>query len=454
MKFSASRRGFLSLGLQTFAVGSLYGTLGGLQRALAASDTSGYRALVCVFLHGGNDSFNWLVRRDDTGYAEYAAARGNLALPQASLLPITPLNAGGAAYGLHASCSGLQSLFESGRAAFVGNVGSLMRPVTAAQVRAGSAELPRHLYSHSDQQTQWMCAGAAGTSARGWAGRVADLLDTQAYHPQLAVNLSLSGSNVWQSGGATVPYALGLDNAPALLPITDRSYLGGARSDLLLTLQQQAGLSSHALVREYTLRQQRSVNLSGVVNNALDAAGSFQTGFPDTALGRQLRMAARMIRARGSIGVSRQMFFVGMGGWDTHDDQLATQTRLLGELSAGLSAFQDAMDEIGEASNVTSFTASDFGRTLTSNGDGSDHGWGGHALVLGGAVQGRTIYGAMPSLALNGPDDAGWGRIVPTTSSEQYAATLARWFGVAEGDLDLVFPTLDRYATRDLGFMA
>lgn len=329
-----------------------------------------------------------------------------------------------------------------------------MRPISAAQVRSGTAELPRYLYSHSDQQTQWMCAGPAGTPAYGWAGRVADLLHAQAYAPPLTVNLTLGGSNVWQGGAATVPYALGLNEEPQLQAITNRAVLGGARSDLLLALQQQAVASSHPFVREYGVRQQRSVQLSGVINGALDAAADLQTVFPDTAVGRQLRMAARMIAARGGLGVSRQMFYVGVGGWDTHDDQIERQAALLGELSAALAAFQAAMDEIGEAQNVTAFTASDFGRTLTSNGDGSDHGWGGHALVLGGAVQGRAIYGAMPSLVLNGADDVGWGRILPTTSTEQYAATLARWFGVSDSDLDLVFPNLNRFATRDLGFMA
>lgn len=454
MKFSLGRRSLLSAGLKTFAAGSLYGTLGALQRVLAASDTSGYRALVCVFLYGGNDGFNWLVRRDTTGYAEYAAARGTLALSQESLLPITPLDTGGAQYGLHAACTPLQAVFESGRAAFVGNVGSLLRPVTVAQVRARTAELPPHLYSHSDQQAQWMCAGPGGAHPRGWGGRVADLLHSQAHNPQLSINLSLNGSNLWQSGGVTFPYTLGLDDAPELLPITDRSYLGGGRSDLLLALQQQASASAHPMVREYSVRQRRSVELSQVVNGALDAVGSLGTVFPESAIGRQLRLAARMISTHNRVGASRQMYFVGMGGWDTHDDQLATQARLLGELSAGLGAFQSAMDELGEQHNVTAFTASDFGRTLTSNGDGSDHGWGGHALVMGGAVQGRRIYGAMPTLALNGPNDAGWGRIVPTTATDQYAATLARWFGVSDSDLPLLFPNLDRFASRDLGFMA
>jgi uncharacterized protein (DUF1501 family) len=451
MNSSCSRRGFLKLGLNTLAAGGLYGTLGGLQRALAASDTSGYRALVCVFLHGGNDSFNWLVPRDVTGYAEYAAARGTLALPVNSLLP---LSGGGAQLGLHASCSGLQSLFNTGRAAFVGNVGTLVQPVTAAQVRNGGAELPRHLYSHSDQQSQWMTSAPHSTAPRGWAGRVADLLHAQSYNPRLAVNLSLGGSNLWQSGRDTVPYALGLDGAPEFRPMVDRSYRSGARSDLLLALQQQALGGQNRLARQLATTQSRAVELSSLVNDGIGGMSALQTAFPDTALGRQLHMAARMVQARDAIGVSRQMFFVSMGGWDTHDDQLVRQSTLLAELSAGISAFHAAMTEVGAEQAVTTFTASDFGRTLSSNGDGSDHGWGGHALVVGGAVNGGQIFGTLPSLAINGPDDAGWGRIVPTLATDQYAATLARWFGVAENDLDLVFPHLDRFSARDLGFMA
>lgn len=450
--FSVSRRGFLQRSARVTASAALMSTLGGWQRALAASDTRGYRALVCVFLHGGNDSFNWLVPSDSNSYAGYASARGTLALPRESLLPLVG-GTGGPEYGLHPACAGVQSLFQSGRAAFVANVGMLTRPVSAAQVRAGTAELPRHLYSHADQQVQWMTSRPDAAVGQGWAGRIADLLQSQAYNPQLSVNISLNGSNVWQQGGQTVPYALGLDGAPLLLPVTDRSYRSGARSDLLQALQQQALASAHPFERQLATTQKRSTDLGALVNGALAGAAPLQTVFPGSALGRQLHMAARMIQARTNVGAARQMFFVGMGGWDTHDEQFTRQAALLGDLSDSLKAFQEAMDELGEAGNVTAFTASDFGRTLTSNGDGSDHGWGGHALVLGGAVQGGRLYGQMPDLQIGGLDDAGGGRIVPTLACDQYAATLGRWFGISPGDLDLVFPLLNRFAQSDLGFM-
>lgn len=448
-----SRRGFLRLGTQTLASGSLLATLGSMERALAATDTTGYRALVCVFLFGGNDSFNWVVPRDNAGYATYAASRGSLALAQSSLLPIAPSNiAAPAAYGLHASCDGIRTLFEGGKAAFVANVGTLVRPVTRTQYRNGGIELPPYLFSHSDQQAQWQTSYPHSIVPKGWGGRIADLLASESYNPRLSVNVSLAGNNIWQSGGVTVPYALGLGGAQEFDAVADAWYRQGRRRDAFLALRDLAASDVSSLVTEYATTTSRAIDLASVINSGLSAQPALTTSFPTTHVGRQLRMAARMVQARNAIGVSRQLFFVGAGGYDTHDTQLTDQAKLLGEVSAALLAFQSAMGEIGAENLVTLFTASDFGRTLTSNGDGSDHGWGGHALVMGGAVHGRRIYGPMPSLAIEGPDDAEEGRIIPTTATDQYAATLARWFGVSDSDLPLLFPNLANFATSNLGF--
>lgn len=455
MSKMVNRRKFLKLGTQTLASSTLLSTLGMMERALAASDYStGYRALVCVFLHGGNDCFNWIVPSDSAGYATYQAARRTLALARNSLLPITPTNVGSAQYGLHPKCPGIRSLFESDRAAFIGNVGTLVTPTTATQFRNESVPLPPYLFSHSDQIAQWMTSYPQSRLGHGWAGRVSDLLQDQAYQPQLALNVSLDGNNIWQSGADTVQYTLATDGAPEFNAVADSGYRGGTRRTAFLDLLQQAGGDASSLTRELARTETRSKDLARFVNDSLATVVPLRTVFPTGPLGAQLRMAARMVSARAAIGASRQMFFISLGAWDTHDRQLVDHADRLEILDAGLKAFQDALVEIGAQNLVTTFTASDFGRTLTSNGDGSDHGWGGHALVMGGAVSGRKIYGTMPNLTINGPDDVGEGRIVPTTGTDQYAATLARWFGVSDSDLDIVFPNLRNFGSRNLGFLA
>lgn len=456
MRTTFDRRGFLRLGVQSAASASLLATLGTMERVMAATDTSGYRALVCVFLYGGNDAFNWIVPRDNAGYGVYKASRRNLALDQASLLPITV--AGPQQYGLHPSCPGIRDLFEAGRAAFVANVGTLIQPVTPAEFRSERVPLPPYLFSHSDQTIQWQTSQPQSRSGLGWAGRMSDLLKSSGYDPRLAMNVSLNGSNIWQSGATTIQYALGLDGAPELNATGNETYRGGTRRSAYLELLRQAGadakLEANLLSHELARTQARAIDLAQFVNDGLATNTPLSTVFPSGSLGAQLRMAARMIQARNAINVSRQTFFIGLGGWDFHDRQFEDQAERLGDLSACLKAFDSAMLEIGASTQVTTFTATDFGRTLTTNGDGSDHGWGGHALVTGGAVRGKAIYGTMPDLTIGGPNDGGEGRIVPTLSTDQFAATLANWFGVSGSDLVDLFPNLVNFTTRNLGFMA
>lgn len=450
------RREVLKLGVQTASASTLLGTLGTLQRAMAAADTSGYKALVCVFLYGGNDAFNMIAPRSGAAYTTYANSRRSLALPAASLLPIAPTNSDGNQYGLHPNCAGLQSLFESSRMAVVANIGTLIQPTTPAQFRATNVPLPPSLFSHSDQQTQWMTSIPNSNLPHGWGGRIADLLNAQGYgNAQLATNISLNGSNIWQGGRDTIFYTLGNDGAPVLYDYQYGGHRNGTRKAAFDRLLQQATGSTDGNLhfREYTRTVNRTISSSQFVNNALSATPALTTVFPGGSVGDQLRLTARMIAARSRLGLSRQLFFIGVGGFDVHDDHLNTHGNLMRQVSAGLKAFHDATVELGIQNSVTAFTASDFGRTLSSNGNGSDHGWGGHHLVVGGAVQGRRIYGRMPDLTINGPDDAGSGRIVPTTATDQYAATLARWFGVADSDLDLLFPNLRNFSQRNLGFV-
>lgn len=452
----ASRRDVMRLGVQTASASTLLGTLGTLQRAMAAADTSGYKALVCIFMYGGNDAFNMIAPRAGAAYTTYANSRRTLALSASSLRAISPLNGDGNQYGLHPNCAGLQSLFDSSRMAVVANVGTLIQPTTPAQFRATSVPLPPSLFSHSDQQTQWMTSIPNSNAPHGWGGRIADLLNAQGYgNPQLATNISLNGSNIWQGGRNTIFYTLGNDGAPVLYDYQYAGHRNGTRKIAFDRLLAQATSSTDGNLhfQEFTRTVNRTIASSQFVNNALSATPALRTVFPGGQVGDQLKLTAQMISARARLGLSRQLFFIGVGGFDVHDDHLNTHGALMGQLSASLKAFHDATVELGVQNAVTAFTASDFGRTLTSNGNGSDHGWGGHHLVVGGAVQGRRIYGQMPDLTLNGPNDAGSGRIVPTLATDQYAATLARWFGAADSDLDLLFPNLRNFSQRNLGFV-
>jgi uncharacterized protein (DUF1501 family) len=454
-----SRRQFINMGATALASTGMLSTMGGLQRALAATtDVTGYKALVCVFLFGGNSSFNWVVPTSTAAYNAYKASRANLALAQNSLLALTGTAGDGNTYGFHPSCAELRTIFNAGKAAIIGNVGTLVKPTTAPQARGGLVPIPPQLFSHADQQTLWQTSIADSPERYGWAGRIADLLANQGVVPNLATNINVGGANYLQEGRRSIPYVLGADGAPVLNSIDNATYRDGARKNAVSQLINQAMTDENIFVREFASIQQNAADKVTLVNSAFSSAGDLTTQFPtfagDSNLGRQLHQVARAIKARSQLGDSRQIFFVSHSGYDTHNAELGTQQDLLNQLSKNLNAFWASLTEMGVQNDVTLFTASDFGRSLGSNGDGSDHGWGGHAMVLGGAVQGGKFYGTMPSLALNGADDIGNGRIIPTTSTDQYAATLARWFGVQDSDLDVVFPNLKNFSARNLGFLA
>ncbi len=423
-----------------------------------------YKALVCVFLFGGNDSFNMVVPRSDLEYNEYAAARQNLAIAQSSLLPLNPLgpDPGGALYGLHPSLAEIATLFEQDEAcAIVANVGPLIEPTTKAQFQAKSVRLPPQLFSHNDQQDQWHALKGEAMARSGWGGRIADVIASSAVpmplDQPLAVNLSLFGQSLFQTGVATSPYTMGPTGPVELFGLDDSDPLSLARRaafDAIIG-------ASHPTVyeRAYARVQQSARQSAGTIGQALAAvrapnAAPFTTMFPASPLGTQLRTVAEMIAVRDQLQVNRQIFFVATGGFDTHDAQTADQPGLLGNITRCLAAFYRATAEMGVASSVTAFTQSDFGRTLTSNGDGTDHAWGGNQLVIGGAVAGRTIYGRYPLLSIDGPDDVGGGRMIPAVSCDQYAATLAAWFGVPDAALGGIAPNLGNFAVRDLGFLA
>lgn len=431
---------------------SLGTTLFSLHEASAQSAPD-YKALVCVFLFGGNDAFNMVVPRSGAEFNLYAASRQNLAIPSGSLLALNPTApvAGGGDYGLNPACPELVSLFESGRLAFLGNVGSLVAPTTRAEYLARSVPLPPQLFSHNDQQLQWQTSRPGVRESTGWCGRMADALTASTTGQQLAINVSVAGANVLQAGRTTVPYTMSSSGVVRLRGIDDQNAANRRRQTAFLELLNQT--VDHPLARELARVQQRGIDNAERLTAALEAV-TLQTTFPQGGFGAQMAMVARVIGARTALSARRQVFFVSLGGWDTHGEQAVRHPQLLGQLSQGLSAFWQALSELQAQDLVTTFTASDFGRTLTSNGDGTDHGWGSHQLIMGGAVNGRRIYGTMPRLEIGGPDDTRGGRLIPTTAVDQYGATLARWMGLSDTDLATVFPNLGRFASADLGFMA
>jgi uncharacterized protein (DUF1501 family) len=446
---STSRRSFLSAA-SMLAAGNVMGFQPfGMLNALAQT-TSEYKALVCVFLYGGNDSNNMLIPFDTKGYQNYASTRGPLALPQSSLLQLTSLPG----FALHPSIPDVQKLFNSGNAAFLANVGTLLQPTTRAQYLANAVAAPTNLFSHPDQQNEWQNQMSNAGGGTGWAGRVADRMTAQ-YNPGAAVPMiaSIAGDALFCNGSQTTPVSLS-SSGPSQGFCRDYNYCAGR----LQTSQQLSTLSNGvSLVQADNEITSNATTYNKVLTEAMASVTPLQTVFPTTisGIGTQLQEVAKMIQVRAALGVTRQIFFVGFGNFDTHGGQLATQAKLLGELSPSLGAFYAALEELNLTNEVTTFTCSDFARTLQPNsGGGSDHAWGGHHVIFGGAVKGGQIYGTFPTLALGGPDDASTnGRWLPSTSSAQYAATLAQWFGLSPADLPYVLPYIGNFSSNNLGFM-
>jgi len=444
-----NRRRFLEMTSTMAAAGAL-GGLAGYSPA-AHSAFGDYRALVCVFLFGGNDGFNMLVPRSDAEYNAYAASRQNLAVAQGDLLPIIPLTPDGVEYGLHPALGGLQTLFESGNAAFVANVGPLVEPTSKDQYRNGSVVVPSQLFSHNDQQAQWHSLKGNDQSKTGWAGRLADAIAPETGAQLFATNASLSGTTLFQSGAATVPYVMGPGGPLGFEGFAD----SGIGLEQRLAFERIIGARYDSVYeRGFAEVQQRAVVTADLINGAIGGAPPLTTVFPASPLGQQLQTVAQLIAVRDQLQMERQVFFVGTGGFDTHDNQLQLQPGLLGNISDSINAFHAATVELGVADAVTTFSQSDFGRTLTSNGDGTDHAWGSVQLVVGERVVGQDIYGSYPLLEIGGPEDVGGGRMIPTTSADQYAATLATWMGVSGQDLPVIAPAIGNFGQQNLGFLA
>jgi uncharacterized protein (DUF1501 family) len=443
----ANRRSFIRYASLAAAGNALGLRPFGALNALAQS-SPGYKALVCVFLFGGNDANNTLIPFDTTGYANYASIRGDLALAQSTLLPLTPAPN----FALNPNLPDIQTLFNNKNAAFVANVGTLVQPLTRAEYMAGQTA-PTNLFSHPDQQLEWQNAAQSAATPTGWAGRMADSL-AGSYNQGASIPMitSVAGDTLFCNGNATSPVSISPGNIGAAscsegAECTARQETAQA----LLTLD--SGLS---LVQADDSITVNAYAYAKTLADAVQSITPLQTVFPaNNSFAAQLQQIAQIIQVRAALGVQRQIFFASLGNFDTHADQLTLQSTLLAQLSPALAAFYDATVELNVAADVTTFTMSDFSRTFQPNSNhGSDHAWGSHHIVMGGAVSGGQIYGIYPTLALAGPDDSGSnGRWVPSTASCQYAATLAEWFGVPSASLPTVFPTIDNFSTSNLGFV-
>ena len=451
-----SRRAFLRHGAG-LSMGGLAGRLAPLASLAAgqslAQTAPDYKALVCVFLYGGMDGNSVVVPYDAAGYAKYAAVRtagSNLNLPQAQLLPVQPASSA-TPFGLHPKLAELQALFTQKKLAILANAGPLSAPTTPATY---AATRPYNLYSHADQQGEWQSAVAAGASATGWGGRIADALGTST--GTFPVITTVAGTSLFIAANASSALAV-----PATGGLALQGFNGSAAATARIAAL-RAMLSANdgnGYVNAAAGIASRALDTSGVVNPILTGTSALATpAFAGltSSIAQQLLQVAKLIEGRAQTGARRQIFFVSLGGFDTHNNELATLDTLLGDLSPALKAFHDATVALGVEGQVTTFTLSDFGRTFQpASGGGTDHAWGNHHFIMGGAVKGGEMYGRYPTLVLGGPDDAEHeGRWIPTSAVDQYGATLAKWFGLSAAQVATVFPNLGRFATSDLGFLA
>ena len=420
----------------------------------AAAAATDYKALVCVFLYGGNDYANTVVPYDLASHTAYKNQRAAIAIDRATLggTVLNPSAAlpGGRQYALAPELTPLVPLFDAGQMAVMLNVGTLVQPTTKLQFTNKSAPLPPKLFSHNDQQSVWQSSAPEG-SRSGWGGRMGDLFAAGNGNATFTC-VSVAGNAVFLSGQSAVQYQVSTNGSVPLNALKTPLFGSQACSDALKKLVTAPG--THLFETEHARVMKRSIEADAELTSALAGTTALRTVFPTgNTLASQLAMVARMISARTALSAKRQVFFVSLGGFDTHDGILTEHPALMATVGQALAAFQAATVELGVANSVTAFTASDFGRTLTTDGDGSDHGWGSMHFVLGGAVKGKAFYGAAPAIANNGPDDVGQGRLLPSMAVDQFAATLANWFGVSNTDAVSVLPNIGNYSVRDVGFM-
>lgn len=451
-KLSNSRRRFLQqAGMATFGLttmGSSIFKLNTIKAALANSSSLNsddeYRALVCLFQTGGNDSFNMLMPYGQAEYNEYATTRSNLAIDRDDMRQIMTNTGDGKSYGVHPAMEGVQNLFNSGKLSFLTNVGPMIRPVTKPEFEAGQVPLPLGLFSHSDQIAHWESGRPGERPNLGWGGRLAEMVQNCNTNNGISMNISLSGNNLFQAGNNILEFTL----SPGDLSFGINGYQHDHDYNQLRTR-----LIDQILAQPYDDKFKRTyVN---VINNSLETQQDFQdalaggapftTEFSNNSVSRSFQTIAEIIAARDVLGFKRQIFFIRYGGWDHHDDLLDRQFGQLGVVSNAMSQFSSALEELGVFDNVVTFTMSEFARTLTSNGNGSDHAWGGNVMVMGGKIDGGRLFGTYPSLELGNPLELGRGRLIPTLSNDEYFAELALWLGVEPSELNTLFPNIGNF---------
>jgi uncharacterized protein (DUF1501 family) len=454
-----------------FYVSPFFLELNSLAAMAQGAGGSNYRALVCVYLQGGNDGHGTVIATDSDSFAAFTQARSGapgLAYPLNELLPITlKTPQSGRTFALNPSLGGVQNLFNAGRAAIVANMGTLVTPATKAQINANSVPLPDSLFSHFDQTAAWQAiASNLGSGEHvGWGGAVADAIEAMNLNSNsMFTCISTAGNALFLAGQSSFQLNVTPAGPIPIYGLAQPPFGAPAATNALSSIL--ANDETNLFAQEYQTVINRSIQAQSMLTSAMAPAGTggvanppqyldpVTTKLTDNPLAASLQTVARIIAGRASLGVTRQIFYVQLGSFDTHDGQAQTHARLLTQLGSAFEYFDGVMVNMGLSNSVTSFTISDFGRTLTSNSDGTDHGWGSHHFVVGGAVQGQNMYGQYPVIGSNQANDLGAGRLIPTTAVEQYAGTLASWFGLSDGQIRTVFPNFGNFGTSPyLGFM-
>ncbi len=449
--------GLASLGLSTSTLSAF--NLKAIQAAaLDNSDNKAddYKALVCLFLAGGNDSFNMLVPRGNAEYEEYAATRSDMALAQDELQPLNQ-TVDGKTFGLHPSMPQTAGLFNNGMAAFLANTGALVVPTSKEQYQNNSVPLPLGLFSHADLQRHWQTANPGERTHIGWAGKIADLMHDVNTNPIISMNISLSGTNVFQYGNTVTEFSVN--------PVKGAAKITGYNSNGGINLERRKAINKFFQRNYDNIFEKTYIDIlkagqesSAQFQEAVEAVPEFNTTFDEEKVSQSFKMIAKVIAARQTLGFKRQIFFIKYNGWDHHSNLLTDQLTMLKNVDNALMSFAEVLNELDVFDKVTTFSMSDFGRTLTSNGNGTDHAWGGNSLMMGGSVSGKNIYGTFPSLELGNPVEIGKGVLIPTTATDLYFAELALWFGVSKSELPTIFPNIGNFYDissdeNPLGFM-
>ena len=455
-----SRRRVLGGAVSAGGAVAMAGALSGFNAF--AADTSDYKALVCLFFLGGLDCHDAIIPFDTASYNTWSNGRSALvgrysganSRARSNILQMKGTN-DGRQFAMAPELNPLHQLYQQGHVAVAANVGPLIEPANRQQVQAKSVRVPPRIASHNDQQSIWMSSRPEGAQ-EGWGGRFADIQNAAGANSDTSfAAIGVDGINVFVSGRETLPLFVGQNGAPDLRGTSGSSYGSGRVPGLVKNHYRDAGATRRNLfARDYMGKTDRAFRLNDRIRGVFGNASTGNVSFPDTALGRKLQTVLKLISQRGELGARRQVFFVQMGGFDTHSGQSGTLPRLQAEIAGAMAAFYAGTEALGIQNNVTTFTGSDFGRTLTSNGDGTDHGWGGHHFVMGGAVSGGRIVGRMPDSGTGHDQDRGQGRLIPTMAVDQYAASLGRWFGLSEGELADVLPGLRNFNANAVDFFA